>query len=244
MPNYKITVKYDGTNFFGWQSQPEGNTIQDEISKAVNQISREKIDLIGSGRTDAGVHSIGQVANFMLEREIPIFKFQHSLNCILPKSIAITKMEFAELSFNARFDAKKRTYIYLISKYKNPFYENYSYNYPQIRNIDFDKLILHSKKIIGEYDFTSFCKANTETKNKICIVYNCNWKETKEFLIFRVQANRYLHGMVRTIVGTLLFSVFNNLDENFIQDVLMQKNRNSAGEAVPAKGLYLYKVQY
>lgn len=244
MPNYKITVKYDGTNFFGWQSQPNGNTIQDEISKAVNQISQEKINLIGSGRTDAGVHSIGQVANFQLEKEIPIYKLLHSLNCILPKSIAITKMEFAESTFNARFDAKKRTYIYLISKIKNPFYENYSYNYPQIRNVDIGRLNINSKKIIGEFDFTSFCKANTETKNKICNVFNCNWKETKELFIFKIEANRFLHGMVRTIVGTLLFSVFNNLEVNFIEDVLMKKNRIYAGEAVPAKGLYLYKVQY
>ncbi len=244
MPNYKITVKYDGTNYFGWQSQQDGNTIQDEITKAINQISQEKINLIGSGRTDSGVHALGQVANFNLTKEFPVYKFQHSLNCILPKSIAITNMEFCNDNFNARFDAKKRTYIYLISKNKNPFYENYSFNYPQIRNINFEYLKTLTKKIIGEFDFSSFCKANTETQNKICEVFNCNWRENKDFLIFKIDANRFLHGMVRTIVGTLLSATFNAYDENYIKEILKSKNRIFAGEAVPAKGLYLYKVEY
>lgn len=244
MPNYKITVKYDGTSFYGWQSQPEGNTIQDEITNAIQQISQEKITLMGSGRTDAGVHAIGQVANFHLSKEILTYKFQHSLNCILPKSISILNMEICNENFNARFDAKKRTYSYLISKNKNPFYENFAYNYPQIRNINFDDLKILSKKIIGEYDFTSFCKINTETENKICNVQNCNWRETKDFLIFKISANRFLHGMVRTIVGTLLSAAYNKNDENYIEEILKSKNRTLAGEAVPAKGLYLYKVEY
>ncbi|MBK7105777.1 MAG: tRNA pseudouridine(38-40) synthase TruA [Ignavibacteriae bacterium] len=244
MPNYKITIKYDGTNFFGWQSQPEGNTIQDEISKAVSQISQEKINLIGAGRTDSGVHAIGQVANFSLSKELQLYKFQHSLNCILPKTISISKMEFCDDNFNARFDAKRRTYIYIIGKNKNPFYENYSYNYPQIRNINLELLKILTKKIIGEFDFTSFCKTNTETQNKICNVLNCVWRENKEFLIFKIDANRFLHGMVRTIVGTLLSAAFNKNDENYIEEILKSKNRIHAGEAVPSKGLYLYKVKY
>ncbi len=244
MSNYKITIKYDGTAFYGWQSQKEGNTIQDEIVAAIKQISRKNVNLIGAGRTDAGVHAIGQVANFNLNFDLEIFKFQHSLNSILPPTISISKMEKCNENFNSRFSAKKRSYVYLISKSKNPFYQNFSYKYPHVKKMDLISLNNISQVFVGEKNFTSFCKTNTDTKNKICNVYSSNWRETKDFFIFKIEANRFLHGMVRSIVGTILNSVLQNKDQNYIAEIFEKKDRIFAADSVPAKGLFLYKVTY
>jgi len=161
MPNYKIIVQYDGTNFFGWQSQPQGNTIQNEITKAIFQITRENINLIGSGRTDSGVHALGQVANFRITSTLEEKKFIHSLNSILPSAISIKDINPVNNDFHARFDAKKRSYIYLISKQKSPFYGSYSYHYPFANKIDVTKLKLLSGVLVGDNNFTSFSKPGT-----------------------------------------------------------------------------------
>ena len=244
MLNYKISVQYDGTDYFGWQSQPSGNTVQDILVKAIQQITQQKVNLIGSGRTDSGVHALGQIANFQLNENIDAHKFQHSLNSILPSTISINSLNLAHENFHARFDAVKRSYIYLINQNKSPFYNKFSYQCSYLDQIDIKKLKSLSKTIIGEHDFTSFCKTNTDTENKICTIFEVGWKNTHNFLVFKIEANRFLHGMVRTIVGTLLFAAVKNKDSKFILEVLKSKNRNSAGEAAPAKGLFLYKVKY
>ncbi len=244
MFNYKATIQYDGTNYFGWQSQPSGNTIQDEITRAVNILAGEKINLIGSGRTDSGVHALGQTANFTLLNELDLHKFKHSINSILPDTIVFNSIEAVPYNFHSRFDAKLRSYIYLISIEKSPFYKGYSYFYPQGKSIELDKMNLLSKKLLGKNDFTSFCKAKTDTENKICEIHEIHWKKNKGLIIFKIEADRFLHGMVRTIVGTLL-KAYNNLDgENYIINILKNRNRESAANAVPAEGLFLFKVKY
>lgn len=242
MYNYKFLIQYDGTDYAGWQYQENAPTIQHEIYKTLKILLNEEVNLIGSGRTDAGVHALEQVANFKSQQEIDIYKFNYSLNSILPKDISVIDIQKTHERFHSRFDAKKRSYLYLISKNKSPFYERYSYSY--FKELNCDKLNSISKTFLGEHDFTSFCKRNTETENKICTVYNARWKESKGMIFFIIEADRFLHGMVRTIVGTLLHSIKNNLDESFIRDVLMSKNREIAGESVPTKGLFLYKVKY
>jgi tRNA pseudouridine38-40 synthase len=244
MPNYKISIQYDGTDFFGWQSQPNNNTIQDKIQTAVQQITSENINLIASGRTDSGVHALGQVANFSLNESINEYKFLHSLNSILPMSISITDIELVDDNFHSRFDAKRRSYFYFIGKRKSPFFEKYSYSYPNIKKLDLNQLQMLSKVFLGKKDFTSFCKAKTDTENKVCEVYDIFWRDSKNFLIFKIEADRFLHGMVRTIVGTLLHCCVNSKDEKFINKILLDKNRNSAFESAPSKGLFLYKVKY
>jgi len=244
MSNYKISIQYDGTQFFGWQSQPNGKTIQDYISKSIYKITQEKINLIGSGRTDSGVHSLGQVANFHLNNKIDEYKFKHSLNSILPPSISIDEVAMVPDEFHARFDAKSRIYYYLIRKNKSPFYDKYSYLNPFSDEIDVLNLNLLSNILIGKHDFSSFCKAKTDTTNKICIINEIFWKETYGFLVFKVEANRFLHGMVRTIVGTLLFIDKKKKSKDYLKQVLVAKNRQKASEASPAKGLFLYKVKY
>lgn len=242
MNNYKLTIQYDGTNYAGWQIQLNEKTIQQTITDSIKILLKEEVNLIGSGRTDAGVHALGQVANFKTEKEIDINKFNRSLNAILPPDIAIRKIEEADVNFHSRFSAAKRSYIYLISSFKSPFYKKYSLE--QFGNPNIDKLNEHSSIFLGKHDFTSFCRKNDEIENKDCIIHNAHWKKTKGITIFFIEANRFLHGMVRTIVGTLLYSTKENYDKNFIRNILELKDRESAGEAVAAKGLFLFKVKY
>jgi tRNA pseudouridine38-40 synthase len=244
MPNYKISIQYDGSDFFGWQSQPNGNTIQDELTKAIFQITSENVNLIGSGRTDSGVHALGQVANFKISNIIEEYKFKHSLNSILPPAISIKTIKQVNDDFHSRFDAKKRSYIYFIRSDKNPFFDKYSYHYPHAKRIDISNLKSLSRVLVGEHNFTSFCKTKTDTENKVCNVNDLNWRIIQDLLIMRVEADRFLHGMVRTIVGTLLFASLHNKSKDYLIKVLEKKDREVAGESVPAKGLFLNKVKY
>ncbi len=242
MKNYKIIIQYDGKNFSGWQIQKNSVSVQQKISEAIEIILKEKVNLIGSGRTDTGVHALGQAANFRTEIDIDIYKFKHSLNSILSDDILITEMEEADVDFHARYDAKKRTYLYLISQIRSPFYINYSYFYP--RKIDLQKLNKLSQLFLGEKDFTSFSKKNDEIENKICNVYKAFWFKRNELIHFTIRADRFLHGMVRTIIGTLLNAQDQAEPEKFINKIFSSLNREKAFESVPAKGLFLYKVEY
>ncbi len=242
MKNYKLRIQYDGTNYSGWQIQKNSNSIQQKITEAIEILLKEKINLIGSGRTDSGVHAIGQIANFRTKTEIDVYKFKYSLNSILSSDIVISEMEEVNYEFHSRFDAKKRTYLYLITQTKSPFYKNYSYFYP--RKIDLDKLNSLSNIFLGENNFTSFSKKNIEIENKNCIVYKSFWRRKGEIILFSIQASRYLHGMVRTITGTLLNAQDKENPENFIKEIFNSQNREEAFESVPSKGLFLYKVEY
>lgn len=242
MHNYKLTIQYDGTEYAGWQIQENSLTIQGTIRDALELLLKESINLVGSGRTDSGVHAAGQVANFRTEKSIDIYRFKHSLNSILPFDISIKKMDEVSENFHSRFDAKRRTYFYLIAKSKNPFFRNYSYFYH--KEIDLITLNHLSEKIIGTKDFTSFSRKNTEVENKICTVYEARWRDMKDLMVFYIKADRFLHGMVRTIVGTLLRSQELSHSENYLDEIFHSKNRESAFEAVPANGLFLYKVEY
>lgn len=244
MNNYLLHIQYDGTNYAGWQIQSNAMTVQQKIIDAIEILLKEKVNLIGSGRTDTGVHAFGQTANFRTEKNIDLYKFQHSLNGILPSDISIKKIEKVHETFHARFDAKSRCYIYLFTHIKSPFLERYSYLYPPIMKLDIDNLNNLSKVFLGEHDFTSFSKVNSEVKNKICFVNEIRWRRSKEFTLFYISANRFLYGMVRALVGTLLYAVEKKYDESFLLDIMEKKNRSFAKESVPAKGLFLYKVRY
>jgi tRNA pseudouridine38-40 synthase len=242
LKNYKLIIQYDGSNYSGWQIQKNSGSVQQTISESIEVILKEKVNLIGSGRTDTGVHAIGQVANFRTETVVDIYRFKHSLNSILPSDILVSSMEEVDFEFHSRFDAKKRTYIYLLTQTRSPFYKNYSYFYP--RDIDLEKLNSLSSLFLGEKNFTSFSKKNNEIENKNCTVYNSFWRKRGELVFFSIKASRYLHGMVRTIVGTLLNAQDKKEPENFINEIFNSENREEAFESVPAKGLFLYKVEY
>ena len=241
MKNYKLHIQYDGSDYSGWQIQENSKTVQGVISDSLNVLLREKVNLIGSGRTDAGVHALGQVANFKLESSLDIYRFTHSLNSILPKDISIIKIEKVRENFHARFDARERSYLYLISKIKSPFYHRYSL---QKDEVDITRLNEIGKVFLGEHDFTSFCKKKSEVENKICNVTSLHWRETGNFYLFFIHADRFLHGMVRTIIGTI-FKYENAINAgDRVKAILEAKDREAAGESVEAKGLYLYKVKY
>lgn len=244
MPNYKITIQYDGTDFFGWQSQPDGNTVQDNLLKAISQITQEKVNLIGSGRTDSGVHALGQVANFRIPIKLDEYKFLHALNSLLPPTISISNISLTDEEFHSRFDAKKRSYLYLINKKKSPFLDKFSFRYPFANEIQISILKELSSTLLGKHDFTSFCKAKTDTENKVCTINNIAWRDSGNLIYFRIEADRFLHGMVRTIVGTLLSVHHIEKSNSDLLNILEKKNREAAGESVPAKGLFLYKVKY
>jgi tRNA pseudouridine38-40 synthase len=242
MFNYKLTIQYDGSNYAGWQIQENAPSIQAVTSNSIKQILQEEINLIGAGRTDAGVHALGQAANFTVSQQLDLSKFKYSLNSILPKDISITKVETVDESFHSRFSARRRSYIYLISNQKSPFFDRYSYTY--YSELKPEMLNELSSTLIGVKDFTSFSKINTEVQNKICEVFEARWRRQKNLLIFYIEANRFLYGMVRATVGSLLKAYSSELSESYLKNILYQKDRAVAADAVPAKGLFLYKVKY
>ena len=168
MFNYKLTIQYDGTNYAGWQIQDNALSIQEVISNSIKQILQEEINLIGSGRTDTGVHALGQVANFIVSQQLDLSKFKYSLNAVLPKDISIINIETVEENFHSRFSAKRRSYIYLISSQKSPFFERYSYTL--FSELNSEKLNELSSTLIGVKDFTSFSKINTEVQNNQSLI--------------------------------------------------------------------------
>lgn len=239
MSNYKLTIQYDGTDYAGWQFQENARSVQGTISDAIKVIFTDEVNLIASGRTDSGVHALGQVANFRYEKEIDIYRFQHSLNSILPIDISVINIQKVSESFHARFDAKERTYLYLISKEKYPFYYKYSL---LKKNLDINLLNELSNIFLGEKEFTSFCRKNSKVNDKTCKVNFIRWRETKNFYLFFISADRFLHGMVRTIIGTLLKTLDLGESRSYVENIINEKDREAAGEAVAAKGLFLYRV--
>jgi tRNA pseudouridine38-40 synthase len=242
MFNYKLTLQYDGTKYAGWQIQENALSIQEVIKSSIQQILQEEVNLIGAGRTDAGVHALGQVANFTLDKELDLFRFKYSINSVLPDDISITNIESVDEKFHSRFSAKKRSYIYLISNQKSPFFDRYSYNY--YSELNQQKLNEISSVMIGSKDFTSFSKLNPEVQNKNCEVFEARWHKQKNLFIFYIEANRFLYGMVRAIVGTLLKAYSSESAIEYLENVFAKKNRDAAAYAVPAKGLFLYKIKY
>lgn len=241
MNNYKLTIQYDGSDYAGWQFQENSKSVQETITDAARVLLKEKINLIGSGRTDSGVHALGQVANFRIDEPIDVHRFLHSLNSLLPTDISIINIETVNENFHSRFDARERIYLYLVSKVKSPFYYKYSLFKKEL-NV---KLLNEIGTVLtGEHDFTSFCKKNSDVKNKVCKVTSIRWRETGDFYLFFISADRFLHGMVRTIIGTMFKLEKITEAKKIVKDILEAKNREAAGEAAAAKGLFLYKVKY
>jgi tRNA pseudouridine38-40 synthase len=242
MRNIKLVLEYDGTNYVGWQQQENGRSIQGEIKSVLEQILREHINLVGAGRTDAGVHARGQVANFRTESELEIGQIKGGLNGLLADDIVVRSVEEVPPDFHARYSAKKRVYIYQISftpsALERHFYWHVKYS------LDVDTMQRAARHIVGTHDFESFCKAETETNHYRCNVTLSTWTLNETKLNYEIHADRFLHGMVRSLVGTIVDvgRGYTTLQE--FEDICGTKNRREAGMAAPARGLVLERVIY
>lgn len=244
MNNIKLTIEYDGTNFIGWQKQARGNSIQGEIENAINLVTGETINLIGSGRTDSGVHAKEQIANFMTKSSIPADRFKFALNNHLSREIAIINSEKVDDSFHSRHDAIGKRYKYLIysNPIRSPLYRNFAYYVPY--QLNFHKMLESIECFLGTHDFTSFMASNSSVKTTIRTVNNISIDKKGDLITFTIQGNGFLYNMVRIIVGTLVDIGRGQLEAKDISDIIKSKNRQTAGHTAPPQGLYLEKVYY
>ncbi len=238
---YLLELAYDGTNYHGWQVQPNANTVQAEVNKALSTVLREEITTLGSGRTDTGVHAEQQFVHFDTEQQLTD-KVIQQLNGVSPNDLAFYTIKEVSADFNVRFDAISRAYRYRIESAKNPFLLNQYYRYHKPVNVE---AMSQAAKILLEHtDFECFSKVHTEVKTFQCTIMQAEWKQEENKLEFYIKANRFLRGMVRAIVGTLLEVGLGKISEQQFREIIESKNRNNAGRAVPAEGLYLVEVNY
>ena len=242
--NIKLTIEYDGKDFNGWQKQSNRLNIQGEIEKAISNVLNEKVDLIATGRTDAGVHSLGQVANFKTSSNMIINKMPIAINSQLKKSIRIISAEEVDERFHSRFDCKKKTYRYIInnSEQGSAVYRNLEYHVPQKLNID--KMRDAIKYFEGEHDFKAFKSSGGSGKTTIRTIYKAEIKQEKNRIIIELTGNGFLYNMVRIIVGTLLDVGTGKISSNQIPKIIESKDRQNAGKTVPPHGLYLVSAEF
>jgi len=240
MPVIKGIVEYDGTNYSGWQKQINSNSIQEEIEQSLKIIFKEEIKIVGSGRTDSGVHALNQVFHFKTSIAPDLYHLKKSLNSLLPEDIAIKNLSFVSENFHARYSATKRTYLYLISRRKNVFWDRFSWTIFSDLNVNALKEI--QSMVLGKRDFKSFCKAEEEVINKTCNVSYSRWFNKKDFLLYFISADRFIHGMVRGIVGMMIEYAKSKLSREDVQNIIDGKIRNTIW--APSKGLILYNVEY
>jgi tRNA pseudouridine38-40 synthase len=245
--NYKMVVSYDGTAYAGWQVQPNALTIQEVIQKKLAIILRHEVLLIGSGRTDAGVHAVGQTAHFHLNREIDLYRLLGSINGLLPPDIRVQSIEPAAPSFHAQYSATGKCYHYClhIGKVQNPFRRLYSLHVKE--QISVDALREGSSLFLGTHDFTSFANEphrGTAAHDPVRTIRRLDLIEEEEELRLEIEADGFLYKMVRNIVGTLLEVASGHRALKEIAQIFLAKDRKQAGKAAPPHGLLLYKVHY
>jgi tRNA pseudouridine38-40 synthase len=242
MANIRLLLEYDGTDYVGWQFQSNGRSVQEEVEKAIKQILQTDVRITGAGRTDSGVHARGQVANFLTECTLDLELFARSINAVLPHSIRIKEVAEVPIEFNARFDAKSRRYSYYISQEPTAVHRYYCWQVFQ--KLDVELLRQCAKQIIGEHGFRSFCKVAEDGHQHRCTVYAASWGNKDGLLVFEITANRFLHGMVRTLVGTMVNIGRGHTPMEDFTAILEMQDRSAAGMAAPAKGLFLEEILY
>jgi len=240
---YFIQLSYDGTNYHGWQIQQNARSVQEEVEKALAVIAREKVEIVGAGRTDTGVHATFYIAHFNsshagLADENILFK----INCLLPFDIAVQKIFRVSDDAHARFDAIYREYKYYLSRTKDPF--SFHYTEKENRKLNLEKMNEAAKILFKTNDFTSFSKLGSDAKTNNCKVTKAFWEEKGDQFVFTIRADRFLRNMVRAIVGTLLEVGLEKMKIADFKAVIEKKNRSSAGASVAAKGLFLVDIGY
>ena len=238
----RLLIEYDGSDYCGWQIQNGHKTVQGAIENALQLIIGKTIRIIGAGRTDSGVHARGQVAHFDLDRPVDIIVLQRSLNGILKRDIRIRALEPVESDFHARYSAKLRQYHYLIASQPTAILRNFTWNLSY--DLDINKMNRAAKLIIGQHDFKSFCRTKSDVNSYICSVKTAKWLRKNGLSQFIIQADRFLHGMVRALVGAFVDIGRSKLEISELNHMLQAGNRALASQSAPAKGLILEKIYY
>ncbi|MBO0910266.1 MAG: tRNA pseudouridine(38-40) synthase TruA [Acidobacteria bacterium] len=250
MRSFKVTLAYDGTDFLGWQVQPGAATIQAALASAIGRITGEKVLPQASGRTDAGVHALGQVASFATESPIPAANLLRALNDTLPPSVRVLETEEVPSGFHARKSARAKMYRYRIYREDicPPFLSRYVWHYPY--PLDENAMQQAAPRVEGEHDYTSFAAVDPERREDLANgsnmrrIFSSRWRRESSELIYEVRGNGFLHHMVRNLVGTFLLVGKGTLDPSDITRILEAKDRSRAGATAPASGLYLVSVEY
>ena len=243
MSRYKLVVQYDGSEFSGWQLQKKSRTVQGVLEDAVQKItnSKDRIPVHGSGRTDAGVHAWAQVAHTDMELKLSVDNIRRALNGNLPQDCRIVGVEHTHNDFHSRYDAKSRYYRYQCYIGDSILYRNQSWAVP---NLDIELLNTLAIKLMGEHDFLSFCKFRYDLKNTKCIIYHSEWKSDREMLTFFIGGNRYLHHMIRYLVGTMIAVHETQFSKKDFLSLLEIPRKDVQIYKAPAQGLILEKINY
>lgn len=243
MQRYFIYLSYDGTAYHGWQVQPNGISVQEEMQKALSTLLRQDIEIVGAGRTDAGVHARVMVAHFDFGQALDVAQLAYKLNRILPKDISVSKVMTVAADMHARFSAVKRTYHYYIHLHKDPFHRFYSCELHY--ELDFGLMNEAAAYLLECSDFAAFCKVHTDVKTTICKVTEARWiDDGGGCWHFVISADRFLRNMVRAVVGTLIDVGRHRLTLEQFKAVVEGKNRSNAGESMPGNALFLEDVKY
>src|SRR5258706_4504144 len=239
---YCYEISYDGTNYNGWQNQANAIGVQQVVEETLSKLLREKIVIVGSGRTDTGVHCVQQFFHADIEKEINSKELLPRLNSFLPKDIAIRSIAEVKPNAYARYDARERSYEYHITTKKNPLLVGRAYYF--FKECDMSLMNEAAALLIGKHDFTSFSKVKTDVNHFECTIKKARWVKKGDLIIFTITANRFLRGMVRAVVGTLLDVGTKKNSIKEFQSIIKSKDRKKAGMNVPAEGLYLIQVKY
>lgn len=239
---YCIHLAYNGTRFFGWQIQPRQISVQECITNALEKIVKLSGAIVGAGRTDTGVHAHSFYVHFDCTHEIDTQTITNKLNRMLPADIVVFSIAAVAPDFHARFSAMRRTYCYTITQTKNPFLQETAYFFPFPLNIG--AMNEACTLLMGTQDFTSFSKLHTDVTNNMCTIFEAQWQANDSVLDFYISANRFLRNMVRAITGTLLDVGQEKITIQEFQEIIAAKNRQRAGQSIPACGLSLIDIEY
>lgn len=240
---YFLQCSYNGTRYHGWQVQPNAVSVQEAFEDALSKILREKIAVVGAGRTDTGVHASFFVLHFDVEKAIPEnFDLVYKLNSFFPPDIAVQRIWPVDANAHARFSATSRTYKYFLSTEKDPF--RYEFSYRFLKPLDVEKMNEAAKCLFDYEDFTSFSRLHTDVKTNNCKIMQAQWAVEENQLVFTIKADRFLRNMVRAIVGTLLEVGQGKLSVAGFREIIERKDRGAAGASAPAQGLFLVGIGY
>ncbi len=235
-------ISYNGTNYHGWQNQANAVGVQEVVESALSKIFRTKIEIVGSGRTDAGVHCAQQFFHADVDNEFDEPTWLIKLNSLLPRDIAIRSIQKVKAEAHARYDAYERSYEYKITRVKDPLLVCQAYYF--FKSLDVANMNRAATLLVGEHDFECFSKVKTDVNHFICTLKKATWNQKGDLLVFNVTANRFLRGMVRAIVGTLLDVGTGKITMKEFEEIVKGKDRKKAGMNVPPEGLFLTSVKY